>query len=306
MARRIAVRDPEAAPERLSLGLTADQISTLPSSERQAFHNLALAVTGRLQPTEPDPPEPTDVCPTCKGWKYVRPEGNLPLDHPDFGKLLHCPTCSVPGIEQRSIERALRSSGVPGEFAAWTFEKYRQVPGFDGEAADVVEDWARRIAEGKEPVRSLLLIGATGKGKTGLAVSAMNLINGVRMRPHIFIDETNLFMELQEANGPDSETTESEIITRLGVGSQLAIIDDLGAAIRWTGFREEKLYQIISRRHAEALPTIITSNVENLDTLEVRVKARTYWRMVEMCGPNILLMEGQNLRDPRRPSLTQP
>jgi DNA replication protein DnaC len=271
-----------------------DLINTLPSPERQAWHNLALMLAGRLQPV-PETEEPTEPeCPHCT-FGYVKKAPEAHPGDPLFGAIRPCPVCREPGIEQRAIERILKSSGILGDQAGYTFESYKDVPGADLEASAIVEEWT----EDEPPKGSIFLYGETGKGKTGLGIAALNRLNGRRARSTTFITEPDLFMELQATNAGDAEASEVDIIGRLTTNSEVVMIDDLGAG-RWTGYREEKLYQIISRRNAAGQNTIITSNIRTLEALEERVNGRTYWRILEMCRGNILNMEGENLRDPRR------
>lgn len=306
MARKVKI--PERGgrdPQTLGPAFNPAEIATLPSPERLALENLAKALSGRLAPmTEaelaeeaekyPIPDYQRNDCPHCV-YGYVKRDPTAPAGHVDFGRVKPCPVCRAPGIEQRAIERTLKSSGILGEQAGYTFLSYRQLPGADLEAAEMCEEYAAD----EPPKKSILMYGETGKGKTGLGIAILNALNLRRTRPTAFITEPDLFMELQATNSDDAEASEVDIMRRLTTDSEVIMLDDLGAA-RWTGYREEKLYQIISRRNAAGQNTIITSNVKTLEELEARVNARTYWRMLEMCRGNILHMEGENLRDPRR------
>ena len=56
-----------------------------------------------ISSTSQDPAqEASEPCPLCGGLGYVR--DNVPIEHPNFGKLFPC-RCKVADIEQQRFER---------------------------------------------------------------------------------------------------------------------------------------------------------------------------------------------------------
>ena len=83
-------------------------------------------------------------------------------------------------------------------------------------------------------------------------------------------------------------------------GVSLLILDDLGAEhISGSGWLEDRLYQIIGQRHRDERPIVFTSNL-SIKEVGGRIGERIAWRIVEMCGDNIVHVQGANQRDRRR------
>jgi DNA replication protein DnaC len=121
---------------------------------------------------------------------------------------------------------------------------------------------------------SLLLVGATGTGKTHLAYGAVRalLTSGVNCRA-IVTTAADLYARLRPRHGVDPEA-EFERVAR----SRVLVIDDLGAAkgSEWT---EEINYRLVNHRYEHEAPTLFTSNVKPKDlpaVLGVRVSSRLF------------------------------
>lgn len=164
----------------------------------------------------------------------------------------------------------------------------------------------RRLKE-SDSDESWLLWGKHGTGKTGLAV-AWALQHLRRDEPDhyptkiLFRTAPDLFTELRATYSPrrDDDPTEAELLTRYAdVG--VFVLDDIGAEqIKDSGWLEDRLYQIIGRRHAELMGIFLTSNLSPAE-LGARIGERIMWRIVEMCGEdNIVEIKGENQRKPRR------
>ncbi|MBB4711156.1 DNA replication protein DnaC [Streptomyces luteogriseus] len=137
--------------------------------------------------------------------------------------------------------------------------------------------WAEQFAANQHAVKSLLLVGPTGTGKTHYAWSLLGAVaetgTQVRWQMHTAAD---LYASLRPRDGEDSESTFERI-----ANAHLLVLDDLGAS-KWTEWVEEITYRLINHRYEECLPSIFTSNLpptELRDALGGRVASR----LTEMC-----------------------
>lgn len=147
---------------------------------------------------------------------------------------------------------------------------------------------------------SWYLYGAYGTGKTGLAVGhAWERVQDNEYTSVLFRRMPDLLSELRSTyNRPrgDEGPSENDLIEKYTeVG--LLILDDLGAEqVSGSGWVEDRLYQIIGKRHDEMMPTVFTSNL-SIEELAKRIGERVTWRIVEMCGKDhIVEVKGANLR----------
>lgn len=242
---------------------------------------------------EPEPLVEPEPCGTCGGMKWVQKNPAAHPGEPGFGMAKPCPTCQAPDMERRIIERSLRDASIPQHFYGHTFESYRRLPHADVDACDWVEEWVDEKLHNEQDVCSLLLIGSIGAGKTGVGISGFRRMmadGGIRWRLALFVRTIDLFEELGEAidlskAGGTPARSAAQIIHSV-CEVPLLFLDDV-AAERWTGYREEKLYQIIGYRHDHQLTTIFTSN-KGLDELRDHLGARTHSRLIEMCKGAII------------------
>ncbi|GAA2192804.1 ATP-binding protein [Streptomyces bangladeshensis] len=125
---------------------------------------------------------------------------------------------------------------------------------------------------------SLLLLGATGVGKTHEAYGAMRelAVTGVSAR-WAATTAADLYAALRPRHGIDSEAE-----FRKYRDARLLLIDDLGAERKPTEFTEEINFRLINHRYEHHLPTLMTSNVEPKQLAE-RLGDRVTSRLAEMC-----------------------
>ncbi|MFF4933578.1 ATP-binding protein [Streptomyces griseofuscus] len=143
-------------------------------------------------------------------------------------------------------------------------------------------EWALGFAADRHAVKSLLLIGPTGVGKTHYAWSVLRAVaeSGTQLRwqMHTAVD---LYASLRPRDGEDSQSTFERI-----ADAHLLVLDDLGAS-KWTEWVEEITYRLINHRYEECLPSIFTSNLAPAklrDALGERVASR----LTEMCDRIVL------------------
>lgn len=149
-----------------------------------------------------------------------------------------------------------------------------------------IAEWVRSLVElgknsrGSCPVvttgPSLLLLGATGTGKTYAAYGAVRAlsVSGVRCKWSL-VTAADIYARLRPRPRIDSEE-EFESLAR----TTLLVIDDLGVA-KATEWTEEVNYRLINHRYEHMKPTLITSNVPPRE-LTAAVGERVASRLTEM------------------------
>jgi DNA replication protein DnaC len=142
--------------------------------------------------------------------------------------------------------------------------------------------WADQFAADRHSVKSLLLIGPTGVGKTHYAWSVLRAVaeTGTQLRWQMHT-AADLYASLRPRDGEDSHDTFQRV-----ANAHLLVLDDLGAA-KWTEWIEEITYRLINHRYEECLPSVFTSNLppaQLRDALGERVASR----LTEMCDRIVL------------------
>ncbi|MEE9198979.1 MAG: ATP-binding protein [Dehalococcoidia bacterium] len=196
---------------------------------------------------------------------------DLPLDHPEFGKAVPC-RCALKDWESQKSSRLRQYSNL-GPLTRLTFDTL--VP--QGRSPDPENqrlfkkafEAAKAYAE--EPNGWLVLVGASGSGKTHLAAAIANscIERGLRA---FFMVVPDLLDHLRATFAPSSDTTYDQLFEQVR-NVPLLVLDDLGTQTS-SPWAREKLFQILNHRFNAQLPTVVTTNVmlEHLDdNLESRL-----------------------------------
>lgn len=214
--------------------------------------------------------EPCGICgqhALCGGLGYVRYE--LPVEHPDFGKLFRCPNNRFVDPERRE---KLRKLGNLDAFTDKTFDTFRvdlpMLTPTQRQSLEMALNVARSYAS--NPDGWLMLEGTYGCGKTHLAAAVANARLDFEDAV-LFITTPDLLDHLRNTYGPSSDTAYDEMFDRLK-NAPLLVLDDLGVE-NPSGWAHEKLFQLFNFRHSRHLPTVITTNVD-LETLDPRIRSR--------------------------------
>jgi DNA replication protein DnaC len=218
---------------------------------------------------------------SVKGIHY--PDGRVA--YPELGIL-----CAAGESLQQAIDRKKRElvaelfdqAVIPAALSEWDFDSFPV-----DEAKQPAYDQARTYAE---EVRrdNLLIIGATGTGKTGLSVCILK----ARLQqavPSLFISVPDLLDKIRATFGGHGDY---EHLMETVKAIDFLVLDDLGAhyATRWAS---EKLFQVLGYRHDWRLPTVITSD-RSLAELESTIGRRTLARVME--HGHTLMVLGRDLR----------
>ena len=215
-----------------------------------------------------DNTEGNPECPVCQGVGWISPD--VPFGDPDFGKGLPC-KCLRAKWEAKLPERFALYSNI-GPLARLTFDNL--IP--QGRTADednrrlfqVAYDEAKKYAD--NPNGWLVLIGASGSGKTHLAAAITNhCIQSLKRT--FFMVVPDLLDHLRATFGPNSAVTYDELFDQVR-NVPILILDDLGVQ-RSSPWASEKLFQILNHRFNAQLPTVITTNVD-IDRLDENLKTR--------------------------------
>ena len=207
-------------------------------------------------------------CPYCHGLGYLRRD--LPINHPDFGKLQIC-SCRQGQVAQQIHQRLFSISNLDN-LHHLTFENFqpRGRVGLGPWQADSLERAFNQAQQfGQKAEGWLLLQGGFGCGKTHLAAAIANFAVGIGV-PTLFITVPDLLDALRFTyDNPEStfEQRFEEIRT-----APLLIMDDFGTH-NATAWAQEKLFQILNYRYINRSPLVVTTNLL-LEQIEGRIRSR--------------------------------
>lgn len=208
------------------------------------------------------------ACPKCHGVGYLRRD--LPVGHPEFGKLQVC-DCRAGQISQQVRQRLFALSRLE-ELSHLTFENFnpRGRVGLLPRQADSLEqayNHARQFAQRLEGW--LLLQGGLGCGKTHLAAAIANFAVSIGV-PTLFITVPDLLDILRYTFNNPVETFEERFEQIRS--APLLVLDDFGTQVA-SPWGQEKLFQILNYRYINHLPLVVTTNMADED-FEERIRSR--------------------------------
>jgi DNA replication protein DnaC len=228
-------------------------------------------------------------CPLCHGLGYLRRD--LPIDHPDFGKLSIC-TCRQGQVAQLIHNRLFAISNLE-HLQHLTFENFQSrgrvgLGPWQADSLELAFNQSRQFAQTLNGW--LLLQGGFGCGKTHLAAAIANFTVGLGV-PTLFITVPDLLDALRFAyDNPESTFEERFEEIR---NAPLLVMDDFGTQ-NATPWAQEKLFQIINYRYIEHLPLVVTTNLL-LEQIEARIRSR-------LEDPEMVTRVFINATDYRRPT----
>jgi DNA replication protein DnaC len=232
---------------------------------------LARDLNPHLSPSARDPRFP---CPygACDGSGFVLDEEQ------NVARPCRCREQRISLARSRSLLHE-----IPKKFRDVAFER-EPVRGMDPMVVREVRSFCDRIDEKLDAGRGVWLCGPRGTGKTTLAMLISQ--HALRARRSVAIyGAPRLLSEIRKTYDEDSVETYSGLMERLR-GVDLLHIEDLAVA-RTTEWVLEQLYTVVNDRYQDERSIMFTADVEKPDDLAEHVGARTYSRLIEMCGDPI-------------------
>ena len=195
---------------------------------------------------------------------------DVPVGHPDFGKLEIC-VCRRANITDSVRERLFALSHLD-ELKDLTFESFKPrgrkgLGELQSVSLEMAYNHARHYAQNLNGW--LMLQGGYGCGKTHLAAAIANYVVGLGV-PTLFLTVPDLLDTLRFAYGAE-DTTFEERFDQIR-NAKLLVLDDFGTQ-NATGWAQEKLFQIVNYRYINKLSTVVTTNLA-LDEIEPRIRSR--------------------------------
>lgn len=216
-------------------------------------------------------------------------EGYLTVQDGRYEQLLPCPVCkqkTAEDAEMMRVEQSIERSGIG--------KRYFALEWGDLELLDPlprVKEGCDSIAQIIDAGHSLLLYGAPGGGKTVAAVLAVK--SAIRAGRTARIE--NLGRLASEIRGGYNGVglSENEVVRELS-GVDLLALDDIGAGETANAEVERRiLYLIMEARQNAAKPTIVTTNLSQLELVGV-VGARIMNRLQPLTA--LAFKHGKNFR----------
>jgi DNA replication protein DnaC len=225
-------------------------------------------------------------CPLCNGsgWKHVERDGRTAVTRCD------CWRATL-------AEKLLLEAQFPRRYLHCDLEHFVTYSNESLEQAVKQARWI--VANYFQTTRGLFLLGAPGVGKTHLAVAVLKGIITQHRVHGLFYDLSQLLRLIRSTYNPAVRTSESDVLLPV-MKADLLVLDDLGRE-KPSEWVEETLNLIVNTRYNERRLTLFTSNYDisndltDPDSLQVRVGARMYSRLHEMC--EFLHLNGADYRE---------
>lgn len=162
---------------------------------------------------------------------------------------------------------------IPARFAEAGFAEFK-VTGENTAAYHSAKEFAVRT-RGRQPGRSLLIVGPTGVGKTHLGCAILNVaVESVLSCRYFYAPDM-----LEMLRGKSRDETMTRLAYRAICEYPLAVIDEVGMDTD-TAWTVGVYTRIIDERYRAKLPTVITSNL-SMPQLNAAVGERAMSRIVE-------------------------
>ena len=215
------------------------------------------------QPIQAVPP-----CPICHGVGFVRQD--LPVGHPNFGKLIPC-TCQEAHKNGKSNPNSANLNRL-ADYAGKTFDNFsikgRMGLGDEQEKSlTIARSHAEQFAQDLKGW--LLFCGGYGSGKTHLAAAIANHAAGLGIST-LLLTVPDLLDTLRSSYSSNDDPYSARFEEIRNV--QLLVLDNLWTQ-NATSWAQEKLFQLFDHRYVKKLPTVVTTDMD-LEELDGRIRSR--------------------------------
>jgi len=175
--------------------------------------------------------------------------------------------------------RSAKKCGIGTRYFNKTFRNY-EAKGNEKAVSECrlfCKNFVKNLAEG----RGLFLTGTVGTGKTHLIAAIIDYIARIYKRKYnlliIYFTSTGLLSELKSSY---EDKTSDELISDIK-HCTLLVIDDFGAE-KTTDWVLETYFEIIDYRYANLYPTIIATNLTDIE-IKQKLSERIMSRIYESC-----------------------
>jgi DNA replication protein DnaC len=178
---------------------------------------------------------------------------------------------------KRMAEEAINAAAIPARFRNRTFESFVADTEQLAKALATVKAYADEFKRHLSAGTGLILTGPPGTGKSHLSAAVL-----LQLAPDhlcLYTTVSQLIRAVRDTWRKDSETSEKQLIKRLGSDVDLLVIDEVGVQYG-TDAERNLLFDILDRRYADMRPTILLSNLQG-DALKEVLGERVYDRMRE-------------------------
>ena len=228
-------------------------------------------------------------CPHCHGSGYIRQ--NLPVGHPQFGKIERCPNA-----KRRDLTNAVASgeldprAGVTArdmQELSWnSIQKFNQAYGVGLKIKDAYMAGAGlfllygRYGQGKSLILKVAAVSALADGRSAAYANMSAVLDDIRLAY-----DTN-------------DQAMSELVRRMKwwIDLDVLCIDELDKTSE-TPWAKERLFRLLDERYARAVRaealTVIAANYERLDELTGYLRSRMEDAIF---GDNLIFMDGPDAR----------
>jgi DNA replication protein DnaC len=192
-------------------------------------------------------------CPLCLGVGWLRRD--VPVEHPDFGKLEQC-ACLGEQLAAKRWREGVVLSGMGQGLARQTFGNFRR------ERQPVAYELALEFVADLGARRWLAFLGGTGTGKSHLLAAICNGMIDLGRQPLYWL-VSDLVIYLQAGYGagdfPERLARIKDADVLLLDEYDIGLGQDQGARERARD-RDEKMFSILNHRLNHALPVALATN----------------------------------------------
>ena len=164
------------------------------------------------------------------------------------------------GMSAKDAMRAarLRDSGIPDRYVGCTVWNWRHTFDQQRRVADQIRGYVNQFDVAMQQGRSVLLYGASGTGKTHLAIGVLRHVTDAGGTGR-YTTAMDMVGTIRATYGSKASETEQAVMARL-CSVDVLVIDEIGRQTDTT-YEREQLWRIIDRRYADLRPSVLVSNL---------------------------------------------